>query len=94
MSTVLGQNHLAIICLKRRKECIVQKIIEEYEDFFGRELGTFPAAIHLETEDDASPLIIPKTKGARWAEIKAETRIRQICETCSTCPNRRANPLC
>lgn len=93
MSTVLGQKPLRHYLLKRRKECKVQKIIEEYEDFFGRELGTFPAAIHLETEDDASPLIIPKTKGARWAEIKAETRIRQICETCSTCPNRRANPL-
>ena len=38
---------------------MVQKVIEEYEDFFGRELGTFPETIHLETEDDASPLIIP-----------------------------------
>ena len=36
-----------------------EKIVQEYADIFEREVGSLPGTVHLETEDNASPVIIP-----------------------------------
>ena len=36
-----------------------EKIVQEYADIFQREVGSLPGTVHLETEDNASPVIIP-----------------------------------
>ena len=35
-----------------------EKIVQEYADIFEREVGSLPGTVHLETEDNASPVII------------------------------------
>ena len=36
-----------------------ENIVQEYTDIFEREVGSLPGTVHLETEDNASPVIIP-----------------------------------
>jgi len=37
----------------------VEKIVEEYPEVFKSELGSFPGPVHLEVEEDATPVVAP-----------------------------------
>ena len=50
-----------------------EKIVQEYADVFEREVGSLPGTVHLETEDNPSPVIIPP----RWVPTALKTKLNE-----------------